>query len=291
MDRQALAAYAVYVLIFAFGLSVGSFLNVVIYRLPRAGLGLAQPRRSFCPVCRSPIRWFDNLPVFSWLLLRGRCRDCGEPIAARYPLVELAAGLLVLLLFRRYGFSPIFFFYFYFAMCLLAIALIDLELMVIPMALVYPAAALGLVCALVEPSPSLSGAWLWNLAAPTLGDRAASLAGALAGLASGWAVLKLVSAGYLAVRGHAGMGDGDPPLLGMIGAFLGWGAVPLVVLWSTLIGLFSALILMALSRGKPRRESWGQKALPFGPFLVLAAFIYLFFGQSFLAWYWAMFLL
>lgn len=278
---------AIYLLVFFFGLSVGSFLNVVIYRLPRDGLSVSRPKRSFCPGCGADINWYDNIPVFSWLFLRARCRACRRPISFRYPLVELSAGLLSLYLFHRFGPSAAYLFHFYFVMCLLAIALIDLELMVIPTALMYPATVAGLLCAVLEPNLGLAGPDLWNKLEPSWGPRLTSLAGSALGLLLGWGSLWLVSMGYKIVRGHEGMGDGDPPLLGMIGAFLGWRAVPLVILWSTLVGLFSVAILMLLAKGKPPEEGWGMKALPYGPFLVLAALLYLFFGPAFMAWYWS----
>ncbi len=288
MDYSAAAEYAACFLILLFGLSVGSFLNVVIYRLPREGLSISRPKRSFCPACGAAIRWYDNIPVFSWLFLRARCRDCRRPIAIRYPLVELASGLLAVYLFQRFGLSISFILYFYFVMNLLAVALIDLELMVIPTALMYPTAAAGLLCAFADPSVSLPGPWLWTALEPSLGPRLTSLTGSVLGLALGWASLWLVSMAYKLSRGREGMGDGDPPLLGMIGAFLGWRAVPLVILWSTVIGLISVAGLMFLSRGRPPEEGWAMKALPFGPFLVLGAMLYLFFGPAFLAWYWSL---
>ena len=288
MDYMAMINLAIYTLIFALGLSVGSFLNVVIYRLPREGLSVAQPRRSFCPNCHAHIQWYDNIPVFSWLRLKARCRSCQKPIGVRYPLVELASGVLALLLLQHFGLNLTFLLHFYFVMCLLAIALIDLELMVIPTHLIYPTVVLGLINALAEPQMNLSGFWLWNQIGPQLGDRLTALVGALAGLLLGWLSLKSISVAYKAVRGHEGMGDGDPPLLGMIGVFLGWRAVPLVIFWSTIIGLGSVLILIFMSKNsKKPAEGWGMKELPFGPFLVLGALLYLFFGPSFLAWYWS----
>lgn len=288
MEYSAAINGALYLLMFIFGLSVGSFMNVVIYRLPREGLSVSRPKRSFCPACGTDIGWHDNIPVLSWLLLRARCRVCRRPIAFRYPLVELSAGLLSLYLFHRFGPSAAYLFNFYFVMCLLAIALIDLELMVIPTALMYPTAIAGLLCAAIEPNIALAGPALWNYLEPSLGPSLTSLAGSALGLLLGWGSLRLVSMGYKIIRGHEGMGDGDPPLMGMIGAFLGWRAVSLVILWSTLIGLFSVAILMALAKGRAPKEGWGRKALPFGPFLVLASFLYLFFGSSFLAWYWSL---
>ena len=301
MEYSTAVNSAIYLLVFFFGLSVGSFLNVVIYRLPREGLSVSRPKRSFCPGCGADINWYDNIPVFSWIFLRARCRACRRPIAFRYPLVELSAGLLSLYLFHRFGASTgyllyfhrfeasaVYLLYFYFAMCLLAIALIDLELMVIPTVLMYPTTALGLLCAVLAPDMALAGPALWAKLEPVWGPHLSSLAGSALGLLLGWGSLWLVSRAYKIVRGHEGMGDGDPPLLGMIGAFLGWRAVPLVILWSTLIGIFSVAILMLMAKGKPPEEGWGMKALPFGPFLVLAAFLYLFFGPAFMAWYWSL---
>ncbi|MDR3039068.1 MAG: prepilin peptidase [Candidatus Adiutrix sp.] len=288
MANPALMDNLLRLLVLALGLSVGSFLNVVIHRLPRPGLNLARPRRSFCPVCGAPIRWFDNLPVLSWLRLRARCRDCRKPIPIRYPLVELASGLLALHLFNLYGLSPAGLIKFYILLCLLAIALIDLELMIIPVELMYPATGLSLLSAWAYPDPALAGPWLWLWLEPEFGPRPASLAGGAMGLALGWGALKAVAAAYRKARGHEGLGDGDPPLLGLLGAFLGWQALPLVVLWSSVIGLVSVAGLITFSRRAKPAGGWGLHPLPFGPFLVLAALLYLFFGQTFLRWYWSL---
>ena len=276
--------------VLALGLSAGSFLNVVIHRLPRRdqGLSLAQPRRSFCPACGAAIRWHDNIPVLSWLHLRAKCRDCRRPIPIRYPLVELASGVLALSLFERYGLGPQFLVQFYFVLCLLAIALIDLELMLIPVVLMYPTTVLGLAGAWLWPAPDLAGPWLWLKLEPAWGPPPASLAGAVLGLGLGWGALKAVAVAFKALRGYEGMGDGDPPLLGLIGVFLGWRAMPLVILWASVIGLVSAMVLMVLHRRDRPEEGWGRKALPFGPFLVLATYLQLFFGQAFWTWYWSL---
>jgi len=270
------------------GLSAGSFLNVVIHRLPRRdqGLTLAWPRRSFCPACGAAIRWPDNIPVLGWLRLRGACRDCRRPISSRYPLVELASGILALSLVSRYGPGPQFLIQYYFSLCLLAIAFIDLELMLIPLVLVYPTTGLGLFGAWAWPAPELAGPWLWLKLEPALSPPFISLAGALAGLALGWGGLKVLAGAFKALSGCEGLGEGDPPLLGLIGAYLGWRALPLVILWALLIGLISALALWLLNRRN--RPAEGRKALPFGPFLALATYLQLFFGQAFLAWYLAL---
>ena len=277
--------FIIYPLVFILGLSIGSFLNVVIYRLPRADISIFKPARSFCPACGYHFSWVDNIPLLSWILLRARCRSCHRPIAIRYPLVELAAGLLALYLYHRLGFTFSFAVYLYFTMCLLSIALIDLELMVIPVVLMYPTTILGLVLAAVEPSNALTGHSLWLKIEPTLGPNLSSLVGSGLGLLVGWGSLKLISTAYKLTRGHEGMGDGDPPLLGMIGAFLGYKSIPMIILGSSVVGLISVGILMVLNRKHAPKEGWALKALPFGPFLVLAALAYLFFGPALIDWY------
>jgi len=271
-----------------FGLSAGSFLNVVIHRLPRRdqGLSLAWPRRSFCPACGAAIRWPDNIPVWGWLRLRGVCRDCRRPISIRYPLVELASSILALCLLSRYGPGPLFLIQYYFSLCLLAIAFIDLELLLIPVVLMYPTTVLGLFGAWAWPAPELAGPWLWLKLEPYLSPPFISLSGALAGLALGWGGLKVLAAAFQALAGYEGLGEGDPPLLGLIGAYLGWRALPLVILWALLIGLMSALALWLMNRRN--RAAEGRKALPFAPFLVLATYLQFFFGQTFMAWYWSL---
>jgi leader peptidase (prepilin peptidase)/N-methyltransferase len=275
-------------LVLALGLSAGSLLNVVIHRLPRRvqGRSLARPRRSFCPACGAALRWSDSIPVLSWLLLRAKCRYCRRPIPARYPLVELASGALALSLFNLYGPGPEFLIRYYFVLCLLAIAFIDLEFMLIPAILVYPTAGLGLAAAWAFPSPDLAGPWLWLKLEPAWGPRPAALAAAALGLALGWGILKAAAIAFKAFRGREGLGDGDPLLLGLIGAFLGWTALFPVLLWSSAIGLASALILRGLGRrDRPAPGQGRNAALPFAPFLVLAAYIQILFGQIFPACY------
>jgi leader peptidase (prepilin peptidase)/N-methyltransferase len=284
MDVTGSMAVLSYAVVLAFGLCVGSFLNVVIYRLPREGLFVSKPRRSFCPVCRNQLAWYDNVPVLSWLVLRGRCRGCRSPISARYPLVELLAGFLAFFLFHAEGNTWRFVFYFYFSMCLTAIAFIDLEFMVIPDILVKPTFLLGLVSAVVTPTPMLTGAGLWNYLLETgWNPRLVSLAGATVAYIAGFLSLWLLSGAYYLVKKHRGLGDGDPPLMGLIALFLGLPSVVPVLLLSSLVGLFSIAVLVF--SGRFAKTGLGQKAVPFGPFLSLAALVWLFWGQSFMGWY------
>ena len=237
------------------GAIVGSFLNVVIVRLPREGGSIVFPA-SHCPACESPIRWYDNIPLLSFLLLRRRCRDCGALIAWRYPLVELAMALLSLALFAKFGISTPFGIYFLFIGALVAIICIDAEHQIIPDAISLPGIALGFLFSLVNP----------------LVDWQASLIGLLAGGGSFY-LLALVY--YLLTR-REGMGGGDIKLLAMIGAFQGWQALPFVVFISSLIGTVAGIGAM-IKQGKG-----GKTVIPYGPFLAVASLLYLFFQREML---------
>ncbi|MDR1038626.1 MAG: prepilin peptidase [Deltaproteobacteria bacterium] len=290
MHFTGAAGAAMSVAVLLLGLAVGSFLNVVIYRFPREGLSLISPRRSFCPACRTGIAWHDNIPVLGWLFLRGRCRSCGAPISFRYPLVEMVCGALAISLYAVEGLTPRFFLYYYFSLSLTAIAFIDLELTVIPDLLVWPTYVLGFVCAAVAPTPQTSGWYLWEtLLQAGWSPRLISLGGAAAGFVLGFAALWLASKVYRLWRGRDGLGAGDPPLMGLIGTYLGWAAVFPVLLLSTLIALAAVFALVfagpGLPVGKPGTSKAGAAFLPFGPFLSLAAVIWMFYGQSIVGWY------
>jgi leader peptidase (prepilin peptidase)/N-methyltransferase len=272
------------VTVFALGLVIGSFLNVVIYRLPREGLAVSRPKRSFCPACRNQIAWYDNIPVLSWIILKGHCRHCRVPISIRYPLVELLSGLLSLFVFLDEGLSFRYIFYFYFLMCLLAIAFIDLEFMVIPDILVKPTYLVGLISAGLSPQSSLPGLHLWCFF-KGLGwnEHIIGLIGASLAFLVGFLSLYLLSLFYKILKGHKGLGDGDPPLLGLIALFLGLPSILPILLLSSLLGLASVVLLIVT--GRFPKSGLGLKPIPFGPFLSLAALIWLFWGQKFLAWY------
>ncbi len=239
-----------------FGLMVGSFLNVVIYRVPR-GLSVVRPR-SFCPGCRTKIPWYENIPVASYLALRGRCRGCGARISIRYPLVETAGAALALAAVYRFGFGFDAAFAYAFLMALMAITLIDWEFRIIPDGLSLPFIAVGLGWSLVNPGLTL----------------ASSALGALAGGGSLYAIGAL----YKLARKTEGMGGGDVKLMAMIGAFLGVRLVAPVILIASFVGTLYAVVL--LKSGKD-----GKTAVAFGSFLAPAAAICLFFGERLLAWY------
>jgi len=232
-----------------FGAAVGSFLNVVIWRLPRDE-SLVRPG-SHCSSCGVPIRWYDNIPLLSWLWLRGRCRACRSWISVRYPLIELLTALLGLGLLYRYGPSWRFLAYFVFAAALLAASAIDLEHRIIPDEISLGGIALGLLLAFFSKATVPR----WD---------------SLIGAAVGFLILFLVMAGYWLITRREGMGLGDAKLLAAIGAFLGWPAIPFVLLAGSLAGTLIGLGLILL-----RRQGRFYK-IPFGPFLSMGAWLWLF---------------
>jgi leader peptidase (prepilin peptidase)/N-methyltransferase len=201
-------------------------------------------------------------------------------------MVELVAALLALILFQAEGLSFRFLFLYYFALALTAIAFIDLELMVIPDLLIWPTFILGLANAVVSPHPPLAGFRLWEgLISSGWNERLVSLSGAVAGCILGFMALWLVARFYKAWRGHEGLGSGDPPLLGLIGLYLGWQSIFPIMLMSTMIALLSVGILLGSGR---LQGSLAKKPIPFGPFLSLAALIWLFYSPKLIAWYWGL---
>lgn len=238
----------------AYGMVFGSFLNVVVHRLPR-GMSLLRPG-SHCPACGTPVRWFDNVPVLSYLLLRGRCRACRVAISPRYPLVELASGALTVAVVARFGLTLSGLEAMLLVMLLLPLAFIDLEHHLLPDVLTLPGIAVGLAGSLVGGLVPLFDA----------------ATGAAVGAAVPYAVIVI----YRWLRGAEGMGLGDVKLLAMIGAFLGWRGVLLTLGLAATAGALLGLTLIALGRGRRDTE------LPFGTFLAFAAMIVLFAGNRLL---------
>ncbi|MDR2387894.1 MAG: prepilin peptidase [Deltaproteobacteria bacterium] len=284
MELTGVSLFLISAIVICFGLVVGSFLNVVIYRLPREGLDVSKPSRSFCPTCHNQIAWYDNIPVLSWVFLRGRCRSCRAPISIRYPLVELLSALLSFFLFQAEGLTFRYIAYFYFTLCLTAIAFIDLEYMVIPDILVRPTYLVGLMAALIDPykSPTNKALWIY-LSELGWNARLISLAGAALAFLTAFLSLWLLSMIYKLLKGHRGLGEGDPPLMGLIALFLGLSSIIPVLLLSSVLGLLSVIILVF--SGRFPKSGLGLRPIPFGPFLSLAALIWLFWGARFLRWY------
>ena len=256
MDVFAQPFVMVYTLTFVWGAVVGSFLNVLVYRLPREISVVRRPPSS-CPACSTPILWYDNIPLLSWLILRGRCRRCQASISIRYPLVELAAGLLAVAAMARWGFSVTGLEVLIFAWISLALGLIDFDYQILPDVLTYPSIVFGLVF-------SWLGGYTWFLDA---------LVGALVG-----ALLPtLVIVVYKLWRGIEGMGWGDVKYLAAIGAVVGLRGVVGILVVASILGALVGLALIASGRGS------GKTALPFGTFLALAVILWLYAPASWLA--------
>ncbi|MDR2353709.1 MAG: prepilin peptidase [Deltaproteobacteria bacterium] len=286
MVLESLGSAIILLLVFWLGLSVGSFLNVVIYRLPREGLSIVWPHRSFCPNCTTQLPWYDNIPLFSFLRLKGKCRFCGTSISYRYPLVELLCGLLAVSVLATEGFTPRFFFYYYFLVVLVAIAFIDLELMVIPDLLVWPTYILGFIISLITPDPLLPGYFLWDkFIALGWNPRFISFFGSLLGFLLGFFSLFLLAKAYLFWRGQKGIGEGDPPLLGLLGVYLGWISVFPILLLATFVALLGVCFLLFSGKATSTDKNIGFQPIPFGPFLALSAVMWYFYGQIIINWY------
>lgn len=240
----------------AAGLAVGSFLNVVIYRVPR-GRSIVFPG-SRCPACGAPIRPLDNIPVLSWFLLRGKCRVCRAPISARYPLVEAANGALWVLSARA-AVSPMdFLSAAIFCSACLVLILIDFDFQILPDAITLPLAAAGVALSFFAPRLT------WKAS--------------VAGLAAGAGALFLVAWLYEKITGNEGMGLGDVKMLGAIGAFTGVVGVVATLFFASLTGSLVGLLLLTRGGG------WKTR-LPFGVFLGLAGIAAFFYGRGIFEWY------
>jgi len=242
-----------------FGLLFGSFANVVTWRLPR-GESVVRPG-SHCPRCGASIAWYDNIPVLSWLVLRGRCRQCSEPISARYPLVEAASGALFLLAALVWGPSARALFGAALFWFLLTLSLIDLEHMRLPNSLVGALALLGLVGVLLSQLLGQDVVPLVGIGASGL--TAQPLPAAALGVLLGAGLPAAIAFAYRLIRGRSGFGMGDVKLLGALGIFLG----PYVLLTFFLASLLGALGGAILGRGR----ELSQRRIPFGPWLALGA--------------------
>ena len=248
------------IIAFIFGAVVGSFLNVCIYRMPRDESVVSPP--SHCPHCAHRIRWYDNIPLVSYLALRGKCRGCGARISLQYPLVELINGLLTLALFLRFGPSLTFLVLFLFCSALVVVTFIDIEHQIIPDEISLSGIVLGFACSFFLPWQN----WL----------------NSLAGILLGGGSLLLVAWGYHRLTGKEGMGGGDIKLLAMMGAFLGWKAVPFIIFAGSLVGSVVGISMMLFQK----KDS--KLAIPFGPYLAFGALLYIFYGRGIIQWYFSL---
>ena len=270
-----------YSLVLVLALLVGSFLNVVIHRLPKMmelswqqdyqayfqpesthqasqHYNLAVPR-SACPSCKAPIAAKDNIPILSWLWLKGRCRHCGTAISARYPLVEGLTALLSLLIAWQFGPSVITLVYLLVLWALIALSFIDLDKMLLPDQITLPLLWLALLFSLSSYGPTPADA----------------IIGAAAGYLSLWSVYW----GFKLLTGKEGMGYGDFKLLAVFGALLGWQQLPLIILLSSAVGAVLGSLLLLL-QGKDK-----STPIPFGPYIAIAGFVAMLFGQQLTSWY------
>jgi len=281
-DAARAGDWILYPVAFLVGLAVGSFLNVCIHRLPREESVVWPGSR--CPSCAAPIAWYDNVPLLSWLWLRARCRSCGAPISARYPLIEAATGALAVLSLARFGPTPWGGIAFAFTAALLLVSIVDLDHLIIPDVVSLPGILVGLAASALLPG----GTSLWD---------------ALAGVCLGGGMLWIVAASYERATGVEGLGLGDAKLLAMIGAFLGWQAIPAVLVVASLAGTFAGLTVLLSRHGREAarrvrrvlgtsavavhwRRAARRTAIPFGPFLALGAAVALFVPGVTLPWTW-----
>jgi leader peptidase (prepilin peptidase)/N-methyltransferase len=247
----------IFFLLFTLGAILGSFLNVCIYRIPKRESIISPP--SHCPHCGDPIRFYDNIPLISYILLAGKCRHCKEGISFRYPLVEGLSGLMTLAIFMRYGLTVHALLLLFFSAALIIITFIDLDYQIIPDIISIPGIFCGIGASFLIP----------NISWPD----------SLFGMCAGGGLLLLVALGYKWVTGREGMGGGDVKLLAMVGAWLGWKAIPFILFSSSLIG-----VLIGVGSGLVSTQGLKAK-IPFGPFLAISSILYVFFGPEVINWY------
>lgn len=238
------------------GMIVGSFLNVCIYRLP-LGRSIAWPG-SACPSCARAIAWYENIPVLSWVGLRGKCRTCRAPISPRYPFVELLTGAMFAVAFWYYGPTLLFVSRILFGCSLIVLFAIDLEHQLLPNVITLPGIVVGFLFSFVS-----GPGWLSSLI----------------GILIGGGILLAVAEGYYRLRHEEGLGMGDVKMLAMVGAFLGWPATLMTLMMGSIAGSVVGMLLVASRRGDMKY------ALPFGTFLAMGAALSATVGPSLLTWY------
>jgi leader peptidase (prepilin peptidase)/N-methyltransferase len=249
--------YLTEIFVFIFGLCIGSFLNVCIYRLPESK-SIVQPR-SMCPHCGALIHFYDNIPILSYIALKGKCRHCSASIALRYPLVELISGAFALVVFLKYGIQLDALIYYAFIATLLVITFIDIDHRIIPDVITLPGIPIFL--------------------AASFALRQISFVDSILGIFVGGGSLFLVAWLYQLITKKEGMGGGDIKLLAMIGAVIGWKGVLFTIFVASAVGTLSGLLIMLKSRKTMKL------AVPFGPFLAIGGIAYILFGPQLITWY------
>lgn len=273
-----------YVVVFLFGAIVGSFLNVVIHRVPRE-LSIVFPN-SKCPKCDAAIKPYDNLPIVSWLiLLRGKCRNCKAPISARYPAVELLTAVVFVLVYWQTGFTPFLPVALYFAATLISLVFIDAEHMILPDAINFPLLFVALAVRIAFPI-AFGSAYFSDLGHGPLTSLAGypvwlvSLAGAGLGALVGGGFLWGIGWLWEKLRGVEAMGFGDVKMMFAVGALLGWRLTFLTLFLGACSGALIGVVLVARDRDKDM-----QTQIPFGIFLGIGSLVALLFGDRIIAWY------
>jgi len=271
-------------LFFILGLIIGSFLNVVIYRLPiillnqwqasaREALSIPAEEKevfnlvipnSTCPNCGHKIKPFENIPIISYLILQGKCSACRNKISMRYPLIELVSGLIAAYLAWRFGVSYATCALVVFSWALIAMSLIDIDHQILPDNIVLPMLWLGLICN-----------QFYLFATPI---------DALIGAITGYLVLWIFYWGFKLITGKEGMGYGDFKMLSMLGAWGGWQLIPLIILISSIVGVILGIAILKL-----RKLDYGTATIPFGPYLAIAGFIALIWGNQIINAYLSLF--
>lgn len=243
---------------FVLGLCIGSFLNVCIYRIPILK-SIVSPG-STCMSCNQPIRFYDNIPVISYLLLRGRCRNCKTPFSFRYPLIELLSGLFALGAFLRWGMSVESLIYYGFIAVLVVITFIDIDHYIIPDVISLSGIPVGIIASFFLPEMTFKTSIL--------------------GVLLGGGILYTVAWTYQFFAHKEGMGGGDIKLLAMIGAFVGWKGVLVTLFIGSIVGTLAGGAIMLYTRSSMKLK------IPFGPFLAIGAMVHIFFGEDLIYWYW-----
>jgi leader peptidase (prepilin peptidase) / N-methyltransferase len=288
-------------LIFLFGIVIGSFLNVCILRIPE-DLSIVAPG-SRCPQCQTPIRWYDNVPVFGWLWLRGKCRSCGLAISPMYPLVELTTGLLFVACYLEFGLTQAAVKWLFFTCLIIVLTITDLRIRILPDVVNWPGFVAGLFFSAAVPPDDRTAFSLYVTLFHRMPSRPVQgLLDALLGAAFGSFLLWAVAALYRRVRGREGMGMGDVKMMAMVGAFLGVRGAFLTILLGTLLGTLVgvAMIIVLYAAGWQRNLAerasrrrlgsvnalrWkiaSQYQLPLGTFLGIAALLVVYFGPRML---------
>ena len=245
--------------VFIFGLCIGSFMNVCIYRLPNAQ-SISDPPRSVCPHCGGAIKFYDNIPILSYLWIKGRCRHCNNSISLRYPLVELISGLFALCAFLQFGLTLEALIYYVFIASLIVVTFIDIDHQIIPNVITLPGIPIFFLATFAIPKITYLESIL--------------------GLLIGGGALYLVGWAYYLIKKEEGMGGGDIKLLAMIGALLGWKGVFFTIFVGSALGTFSGMIMILYTRLMNMKLR-----IPFGPFLSIGAIVYIFYGQQVIFWY------